>query len=108
MSFNNLRSALFAAVGVISLTYGCTDGPVVDMWQMKKSAHVFGYWNSFSDAYKKRMSPVKYVTLPIMPNGNYPGDPSPWEFMMWLVSCKQDVSNFTQDAYDKRFLTKEK
>ena len=76
--------------------FACNKGPAIDMWEMNNASHVFGYWNKGTNGY-----PNKIVELPILPNGNYPYNPSDREFAIWVSACLRNPQLFTVEEYER-------
>jgi hypothetical protein len=50
--------------------------------------HTYKLYHSWTDAIFD-INPIKECRIPIMPNGNYPGNPTPNQFKQW-----KDVSSY--------------
>jgi hypothetical protein len=92
------------------LTYIWPDGPGsstprIDVWTMNPRIggyQTFGYWENGSAAGPSN-PPDKQITLPIVDNGNFPGDPQPREFYEWLGHCVKNPQDFNMKCYGQTF-----
>lgn len=92
--------------------------PVVDLWEAESKpggAHIFGYWEQAEKAYQHHLNPDlpivppdKTVRIPILKDGNYPGDPEPGDFDAWLMlAINEPDENFSITAF-RRFMRNKK
>jgi hypothetical protein len=73
----------------------------VDMWEMTDEYHEFGYWEE--PKFLNKAAPDRTVKIPVLENGNYPGDPSPKEFAVWMEACVIDPELFNIEGYNAHF-----
>jgi len=86
---------------ILECIYPKKGGPRIDMWEMDSACHTFGYWENGEKAGPNDPPKIK-LKLPIMANGNYPGDPQA-EFYDWLSVARQNPEIFNIESYMKRF-----
>lgn len=77
-------------------------GPLVDMWFMNGKKHIFGYWPEGEVAGPDN-PPAVMLELPILSDGNYPGNPGWTEFQDYLDECKENPQLLCIDVYRERF-----
>jgi len=56
--------------------------------------HTYKIYDSWTDSMLGR-NPIKSLSIPIMQNGNYPGNPSKNEMRQWIICCESDINWFT-------------
>lgn len=89
---------------LLQALYPKVDGPRVDMWEMDKDFHIFGYWSDGSKA-GPNCPPEREIHISIQDDGDYEGNPDPHKFYEWLGKCRQNPDLLTVDGYDKEFIS---
>jgi len=78
----------------------------IDMWEEDSRPggyHVFGYWAAGQTPHLSN-PPGKKIRIPILGNGNYPGNPTSRQFFKWLAKGVKHPELFTWEEYKERFL----
>jgi hypothetical protein len=78
-----------------------TDTPGVDIWDMRETEFVYGYWENRNLA-GPDYPPDKEVIIPLV-NGNLQYAPNLYEFMEWLVYCVSNPESLNKETYDQLF-----
>lgn len=56
--------------------------------------HTYKIYNTWLDSVRGK-DPIKSCSVPIMSNGNYPGNPSKHQMKQWMNMCSYDLLLFT-------------
>ena len=92
-------------MNIVKHLYPKPGGPRIDMWKEQSypgGKHVFGYWPDGSKA-SATHPPTKTLSLSILENGNYPGNPQPKEFYQWIGKARKNPEIFNYAEYTKVF-----